>query len=105
LYEQELLRCFNRLSCDELNQSVSFSFCTIIKDDEVYSEYKQQQAQAAGNATSPTNSDATATNNSDGANRDENKTASVAQPPTSKEKFLISINEIKVKFDKFKVSA
>ncbi len=99
LYEQELLRCFNRLSRHELNQSVSFSFCTIIKDDEVYSEFKQQQAQAAANTAATTNNEATL----DGVNTNEEKPAVITQPPTSKDKFLASINEVKAKFDKFKV--
>ena len=43
MYEQEILRCFNKQSQD-INQTVPLSFCAIIKDAEVYSLYKNEQA-------------------------------------------------------------
>ncbi|CAF0820600.1 unnamed protein product [Brachionus calyciflorus] len=43
LYEQEILRCFNKQSINNFNQMVPMSFCSIIKDAEVYSLYKNQQ--------------------------------------------------------------
>lgn len=39
LYEQEILRCFNNKQQTSTNQTVPFSFCSIVKDDEVYSSY------------------------------------------------------------------
>lgn len=42
LYEQEVLRCFKKLTKYETNQTVPMSFCAIIKDAEVYSLYKNE---------------------------------------------------------------
>ena len=93
LYEQEVLRCFNRLSRNELNQSVPFSFCTMIKDDEVYSEFKQQQLIDTTNST-----DANPISNH--PNTDSAKNSRITN---EREKFLANLDETRAKFCKLKV--
>lgn len=83
LYEQEVLRCYTRLAQYELNQSAPFSFCTIIKDDEVYFEVKPPQQPATQTPID---------------------TESPEFLDECKEKFISSINQVKSKFQKLKVN-
>lgn len=78
LYEQEILRCFNKPSRDELNQTVPLSFCAIIKDAEVYSLYKNEQG------------------------LDTQRPSQLAEPLCQDDFILCRLNEIKQKFLLFK---
>lgn len=99
LYEQEILRCYNKLYRDELNLNAPFSFCTIIKDDEVYSLLKNEQQDHSYVPFGSSN----ASNNGGG---DQGHLPSIqdTKPLTYEEKLLNSINEIKMKFMNFRVS-
>ncbi len=80
LYEQEMLRCFNRFSHQKTEQ---LSFCTIIKDDEVYSDYKPTQRIVP-------------------QNNQEQQTASTNLNSNEEYKLSINLNEIRSKFEKLK---
>jgi hypothetical protein len=95
LYEQEILRCFNNVSREIANQTIPLSFCTIIKDDEVYSQYK------------PPNEPELTTPITNAISQSHDDCVLVKTVPTqsqsSEEKFLNNLSNLKAKFYKLKV--
>ena len=80
LYEQEILRCYNRAAREAINQSVPLSYCSIIKDEEIYS-----QPSCVGEPLIP---------------------AIIAEEPAcsnSEEKFFKNLTNLRTKFQKLKV--
>lgn len=53
LYEQEVLRCFNKSAREAVNQEIPFSFCSMIKDDEIYSMFRISEQASLSATTQP----------------------------------------------------
>jgi hypothetical protein len=96
LYEQEILRCFNNRcgsQASSANQSVPYSFCSIVKDDEVYSAFGRLNEQIVG-----ASSDQQQQNQND-----ECVILRLDSQNTEEEKFLQNLENLKTKFQKLKV--
>lgn len=105
LYEQEILRCYNRSVREDANQTIPFSFCTIIKDDEVYSPLKHEYIYTNTQPTTfgyPSDQQQQQQQTNPG---DQNSDFSMIKPneaETSEAKFINSLNELRNKFQKLK---
>ena len=110
MQEHETLRCYNRFVREASNQNMPFSFCTMIKDEEVYSLYRniptEQQLQAIlmGTASDPPTQP---------SEQDPNPTApsgpapAPAPPPpppqvNMEEKLTQALNDLDAKFNKLR---
>jgi hypothetical protein len=88
LYEQEIMRCFNNN-----NRSGSllypYSFCSIIRDDEVYSSFSRINEQLIPSSLS-----------SSGEQQSED--CAITTTPSAENKFLQNLENLKTKFQKLK---
>lgn len=91
LYEQEMLRCYNRIFREENGLSAPLSFCAVVKDDELYSTLKTEQQVHDTPFTFPVPATTNSSSSIDG------------NPATYEDKLLAAFNEIKTKFINFRV--
>jgi hypothetical protein len=106
LYEQEIMRCYYLYSRDTTQQKIPFSFCSIIKDDEIYSQFKHNNDPIS--TVSPlasTTLTQTQENNIQGNTNTDINNSNVTGPKVImaiEEKLFKSLNELKSKFQKLK---
>lgn len=117
LYEQEVLRCFNKAAREVKNQTIPFSFCSMIKDDEIYSQFRISEQASLSATTAPpmlnnkqtmTSSEASAANAENQPEQTRQEEAEgvrqkIPEPQSSEEVFLNNLNDLRLKFLKLKV--
>jgi len=115
LYEQEVLRSFNKAARETACQEIPFSFCSMIKDDEIYSMFRiSEQASLSATTAAPilSSSEGTGSGGESGAQAEGEAGAGVetikqevaSVPEASPEEvFSNNLNELRMKFQKLKV--
>lgn len=116
LYEQEILRCFNKSAREAVNQTVPFSFCSMIKDDEIYSQFRISERASLSATTAPSLINTEASNSEQTKPSKEvqeeqmkqvEEKSSQSKPAcdakTTDEDFLNKLDGLKDKFQKLKV--
>jgi hypothetical protein len=101
LYEQEILRCFLLSSREKIDQTIPFSFCSIIKDDEIYSQFKNNNDPIS--TTSPL-ANVTQENINSVPNQDSSSLIHIShgEPLNSEEKLVKYLSDLRFKFQKLK---
>lgn len=85
-YEQEILRVHGRAALAVANQTIPYSFCSIIKDDEIYNMIEQENEDDVHDEKSETSSDArpvSASGSSSGRGNDYTKNTYTNSSSTS----------------------
>ncbi len=97
MFEQEIVRCYNQLLREDINQNEPFSFCSIIKDEEIYSVF---QNEISCNQI-PISCQSFRSNNP--ANEFEEQKLKKLNNQEYQSKLLLVITDLKKKFQKMKV--
>jgi hypothetical protein len=100
------MRCYYSYSNDTAQQKLPFSFCSIIKDDEIYSQFRHNNdpISTVSPLASTTLTHAQENNTQNSNNLDIN-TTNITEPKvimSIEEKLFKSLNELKSKFQKLK---
>jgi len=125
LYEQEVLRCFNKAARAVANQEIPFSFCSMIKDDEIYSMFRISEQASLSATTAPPilnneNEPGNCGGSGDGSGAGETvgdtdgetgagmetskqQVTSVPEVLSPEEVFSNNLNDLRMKFQKLKV--
>lgn len=115
------MRSFNNAARDAVNQKIPLSFCSMIKDDEIYNAFRISEQASMSVTTAPTllthidfndpnGQDEQATEGGQGTDRDVEAADSGVQQrvpvesPTPEEVFKNSLVELRTKFQKLKVT-
>lgn len=110
LYEQEILRSFNKSARDAVNQTVPFSFCSMIKDDEIYSVFRISDTLNYSVTSAPTKMNLSELNINTSINIENrvkpevenNDTNLQCEEPSTQDLFLQKLSELRNKFQKLK---
>lgn len=121
------MRSFNNAARDAVNQKIPLSFCSMIKDDEIYNAFRISEQASMSLTTAPTllthidfnnpnsqdeqqQQQVASTEGRQGTDQDVEPADSVVQqrvpvePPTPEEVFVNSLVELRAKFQKLKVT-
>ena len=97
MFEQEIIRCFNQFYREEINQSIPFSFCSIINDEETYSTFQNE------NSCNQSQNSSFPLMNSNNNQPEEITSLNSNNQKTEQDKFSNNINDLSRKFQKLKV--
>ena len=107
LYEQEIMRCYYLSSRDPTDQYIPYSFCSLIKDDEIYSQFRNNNDPIS--TTSPMASTNVTANNNSNSQQQPHDSQEMVQPQqqqivelTAEEKLTKSLHTLRLKFQKLK---
>ena len=107
LYEQEIMRCYYLSSRDPTDQYIPYSFCSLIKDDEIYSQFRNNNDPIS--TTSPMASTNVTANNNSNSQQQPHDSQEMVQPQqqqvvelTAEEKLIKSLHTLRLKFQKLK---
>jgi len=101
LYEQEILRSFNNRCSGQVsaNQSIPYSFCSIVKDDEVYSTFGRLNEQIIGSSSDQQQQH----HQQQQQNQNDPCVLLRLDSQNTEEKFIQNLENLKIKFQKLKV--